>query len=165
MTIKAIIVTPTGHQQAIGTFYMRDLSERDHSPEQCLQDWRDDTASYISDGYKDAHGIRPRWLDYDAMSNEELNATADSVSRDVRESIEREKEDDANAIAEFKTLIQETIAMGAGDKETAVRWLYEAVQRDWGYNEFTFEERNEHVDSTFCYEYFLPYDYDFRAAA
>ena len=87
---------------------------------------RADLISYIYDGYKDAHGIRPRWIAFDTMSIAELEAMADQVSSEVAEAIECEKREQDTAAVEFEARLVDLIKVGAGDRTTAIRWLMDA---------------------------------------
>ena len=76
--------------------------------------------SSIWDGYKEAHGIRPRWLDMDSMSMDELRALEASTWDDVQE--------DADATAQREEdEIELMMEHGAPDRETAQRWIEEAA--------------------------------------
>jgi hypothetical protein len=109
---------------------------------------REDLAYYIWDGYKDAHGIRPRFMglwDADGVAAdwtlERLQAEAASISRDVEASIIEDRAHEQRAIIAFEAAIQVAIASGAGDRETAIRWLRDAeddphAAGDDGYFEF-----------------------------
>jgi hypothetical protein len=107
---------------------------------------RYDMETTIWDLYKDVHGIRPRWLDFDAMSDAELEAFYDSLLVDLEEENQRRAIEQAQAIENFEALIAELIDNGAGNRETAIRWLRQA------------DEWCNH-DDNFCYEYGLPYGY------
>jgi hypothetical protein len=82
-------------------------------------------ADIFSDLYKETYGIRPRHHAFydenttDAERQEMWDYTCKALDQAV---IEREAEKQAH-LAEFKALVQETIAMGAKDEETALRWL------------------------------------------
>jgi len=98
--------------------------------------------SYISDAHKDAYGFRPRGYDFDRMTMDQLKEWADELSAEVAREIEREDARKAEAVAEFKALVQSTIEMGAGDEETAIRWLTSAEEfyheqdvEHWVYNQ------------------------------
>ena len=73
-------------------------------------------ADIFSDLYKDTYGFRPR---HHAFYDEMWDHTCKALDQAV---IEREAEKQAD-LAEFKALVQDTIAMGAKDEETALRWL------------------------------------------
>jgi hypothetical protein len=57
------------------------------------------------------------------MTDAELNTEIESASKINEENFKAEKKAEELAIAEFKTLVKETIDLGAGDEETALRWL------------------------------------------
>ena len=50
---------------------------------------RDDLITYIWDAYKDLHGVKPRFMDFGAMSIEDLREEAqslsDAIGREIRE--------------------------------------------------------------------------------
>lgn len=87
------------------------------------QEARENLICYIYDEYKTAHGIRPRWMDFDAMSDQELEDLADQVERDCIEAAEHEARIAADAIVEFEKLITSTIQLGAHDRQEALRWI------------------------------------------
>ena len=62
---------------------------------------REDLASYISDTFKCINGIRPRWMNLNDMSLEDLRAEAKSVEDEVVESIKRERAEEAHRQAEM----------------------------------------------------------------
>lgn len=78
-----------------------------------------------SDLYKDAHGFRPRssLANYSAA---ELDSLWEFTCAAVERAIEHEKECEARALEALKAQIQETIALGAGDEKTAMRWILDA---------------------------------------
>ena len=62
---------------------------------------RADLQSYISDTFKVIHGIRPRWMNLNEMSLEDLRAEAKSVEDEVWASIERDRAREAHRQAEM----------------------------------------------------------------
>ena len=84
---------------------------------------RDHLEGYIWDAYKEAYGVRPRFMDFASMSMEDLRQEAHSLSIAVEAEMKREEEQQKSDLAEFKLLIQKTVDLGAGDEETALRWL------------------------------------------
>ena len=89
---------------------------------------RDALLTYISDAHKDAYGFRPRgnWERYSEMSIEELHAEADKLSVAVADAIEEEDLARHEAAVRFEQLVDQTIANGAADRATALRWIFEA---------------------------------------
>ena len=108
---------------------------------------RDNLATYIYEGHKDAFGVKGRHYDFEAMTTEELRAEADYISRSVREQMELEANMEKEAVARFEKAIAEYLAMGAEDRETAIRWVLQAEGLE-----------NEHDPSYVCYSLGLPYE-------
>ena len=79
--------------------------------------------SYISDQYKSAYGFRPNLTKYRALSEDQLRDELDHLSKKVEEQMEREETREKEDIERFKKLVKDTIELGAGDEETALRWL------------------------------------------
>lgn len=108
---------------------------------------RDRLISYISDVSKDARGYRTR-LNWDEYSMEELQAIADDFTEELRMEMKRGEEHAQKCIADFERLVQECINMGAGDRETAIRWIVESHE----------EMDLSHDDPSYiCYYLGLPY--------
>ncbi len=84
---------------------------------------RDELLCSISDVHKEAYGFRPRGYDFESMSYEELSSLYDRWSEDANARYEQEKAKEVEDVEEFKSLVNKTIEMGAGDEETALRWL------------------------------------------
>jgi hypothetical protein len=108
---------------------------------------RDELATYIYEGHKDAFGVKGRHYDFGAMSLEELKAEADYISRSVKEQMELEANMEKEAVARFEKAISEYQAMGAEDRETAIRWVLQAEGLE-----------NEYDPSYVCYSLGLPYE-------
>lgn len=116
-----------------------------------MQTWeqlsrRDQLLSIYSDVYKDVHGFRPRGGNISLMSEDDLEAQIlilhAEVSTEERERESREQQ----AAHRFEQRVLKTIESGAGDRETAIRWIHEAEDTD-GDAEFL------------CFRLGLPYDY------
>ena len=88
---------------------------------------RDDLIGYIWDAYKDVNGVRPRWIDFDAMSDAELSEYADRIEQQVVESIDADKKREQEAAVKFEALVAHLISIGANNRETAIRWLLDEV--------------------------------------
>jgi len=102
---------------------------------------------YIWDEYKSAHGIRPRWVNFDAMSMDELRVLAQQVSDDCAGQEQHEREMFARNAAKFEKLVADVVAMGARTRETAIRWLRSA------------DEYHARDDDHFRYDYGLDWTY------
>ena len=87
---------------------------------------RQSLISYISDAHKDAYGFRPRDYNYAEWTMAQLEEEADRLSEAVTRAIEAEKIEQNQAVEAFEQSVQNTIAMGAGNRATALRWLTDA---------------------------------------
>jgi nitrogen regulatory protein PII-like uncharacterized protein len=107
----------------------------------------------LSDFYKDAHGFRPRnykeW-----WTKEELEAEYNYLSKVCEDNMKREAIAEAEALVKFEKLVEETINHGAGDRETAIRWLVQGEGLElnisdlqyffWGHG-LSYEIQNEYA--------------------
>jgi len=104
------------------------------------------------DMYKDAHGIRPRWIEYDTLTVSELRQSIEQLESEISFQIAEEEKRQAVAIQEFEAVVQNAIEFGAGDRETALRWLIDDGEA-CGDREY------------FCFLNGLPYGYFKKEAA
>ena len=98
------------------------------------------------DMYKDAFGIRPRGIDTSSWTEADYLAEFKQLEEIIeREEIAR-KAAEAEAVKKFEQHVTNTICMGAGTREVALRWIMEAssANGDWEY---------------LCYDLGLPYRY------
>ena len=106
---------------------------------------RDELATYIYEGHKDAFGTKGRHYNFEAMSLQELKDEADYISRSVDEQMKIEAQMEKEAIERFEAGVKQYQDM-AGSREDAIRWLIQAEglddERDPGY---------------ICYNLGLPY--------
>ena len=84
---------------------------------------RNETISYISDVYKDVNGIRPRNYNWDAFSDKELDEFLADLNEQADNLYWEMRTEQAKSELKFMKLINDTIAFGAGDRETALRWI------------------------------------------
>jgi hypothetical protein len=97
----------------------------------------------IENIYRDAHGIKPRWMGLwsDDWTMEELNEELERTVRSAEIAFEERERQEAEAISEFEAALQRTIEIGAGDRQTAFRWMtqdYEGQSATQGFLEFDF---------------------------
>ena len=93
---------------------------------QMTEEQREDLECYVWDAYKDAHGIRPRWMNFKAMSDDALTAFADQLSEEVEEAINREREAEAEFLAQYEASVAKLMREQGIDRHTAMRWLFDA---------------------------------------
>lgn len=107
----------------------------------------------IWDSYKEAYGVRPRHMDLNSMTMDELVDEARSLREAADEAFERERELEALAIEAFEDLLRDTIALGAANRVDAIRWLREA------------RDGQEASDDSMEWEFGLPMGYLAKVAA
>jgi len=93
-----------------------------------------------SDLHKDAYGFRPRnWDAVRSLTEAEFNAECDRMADDLDDNIAAEQRAQAAAAVTFEATVAKLIETGAGDRETAIRWLANAADAgdDLGYLEYT----------------------------
>ena len=103
--------------------------------------------TYI-DLYKSVNGVKPRWVNFDEMSDEELKSSYDSLLVALDEENKRQAEREQEAVKKFEALVDVTMECGAGNRKTALRWM-----RDIDDEQYKFD------DSYFEYCNGLPYGY------
>jgi len=97
-----------------------------------MQEFKDSMYGYISDASKDAQGFRTRF-DYSACTAEELMAEAYYWECQVVVTMAEDAIREAECKTEFEQVIADTIACGAGNRATAINWLYmgECQKENW----------------------------------
>ena len=93
---------------------------------------RSDVLSWISDLYKDVHGVRPRYINFKEWSDGELEVYTDKLIVQLKENEELERLQEEADVKSFKDQIQKTIELGAGDRKTALKWLFSSEEYDPG---------------------------------
>jgi hypothetical protein len=100
---------------------------------------RESLIQIYSDFHKDAYGFRPRGINYDAMTLAELKQDFASFAEICESNEKQEKEANERVITNFEARVQSVIDMGAGDRETALRWMmdsFDAHEFDYGVEGF-----------------------------
>ena len=95
---------------------------------------RENMILLYSDFHKDAYGFRPRTINVYALTTEELEADFDRFEQVCADNRIEELAAEAEADTAFKTLIANTIQMGANDEVTALRWIAEGAVEQYGYD-------------------------------
>ena len=85
-----------------------------------------ETLLWISDLSKDACGYRVR-MDYASMTWDELAQWVNYFAEEVSRSMEDEAEYERQMAEEYEMGIQRCLNAGAADRETAARWLEDAM--------------------------------------
>ena len=84
---------------------------------------REELEIFIYEGHKDAFGSKGRHYNFDAMSIEDLRTEADWINKSVISAIDEERAAEERDLVAFKKEIETVIGYGAGDRETALRWM------------------------------------------
>ena len=84
--------------------------------------------------HKDAYGFRPRTINVYALTTEELEADFDRFEATCKINRHEEEMAEMEADIAFRALITNTIAIGAGDEVTALRWIAEGAVEQYGYD-------------------------------
>ena len=106
----------------------------------------EDLYSFISDVSKDAQGFRARF-DYTQYTLVQLCVMLDEYCAMAETAIAEEKQWELRNRAELEETLQKAIETGAPDRATALRWLYEAGDYMYGWEDF-------------CWDYGLGWDYN-----
>lgn len=97
---------------------------------------REEAVNFIWDVYKDIHGFRPRFMDFDSMSQGELEAECQSLVNYAREEEEYENRK-----------IEEAAIAANTSVETIKRWIAEEEEFD------IFGCPAEEIEKMFSYPY------------
>ena len=83
-----------------------------------------------SDFHKDAYGFRPRGFDWTTLSDEQLNADWNRFGAALEQRNIEEATQEESDLKEWKDLVQHTIDLGANDRKTAIKWLFDGEGLD-----------------------------------
>ena len=96
----------------------------------------------VSDLHKDAYGFRPAqyWFSaWQQMSDDEKQAEWNSLLKALERAVEEDNVRERQAIALFEKNVTEAIALGAGDRATAIRWLMDGARANGDTEMFEYE--------------------------
>jgi len=100
------------------------MSTQAYTSEQ--KELHDSLSTVVWDLYKDAHGLKPRWMDFNAMSIEELNALISELQVDLERNEAFEVEIEAEAIKELEKAITDVMDICRCDRFRAIEHLMDA---------------------------------------
>ena len=87
----------------------------------------------ISDLHKDARGYRPGedfWAFLAVANPEQKQAVWDELLVELRATMAQEEQREQEAIGDFERGIRHNQALGAEDRQTAIRWMLDGVLAD-----------------------------------
>ena len=102
--------------------------------------------SIFWDAYKDAYGFRPRGHNISAMTEQQLECEISELTQIIERNQKQEELEQQEAIIRFEKRVEKTIALGAKNREDAIRWIHDA-------------EDTSGDDEYLCYRLGLPYTY------
>ena len=111
-----MLVTDPAHWAEYGVFTPEDYD-------------KSSLAETIKDASGAAYGSKHR-VDWKEYTLEELQKMADRYCEAANEEYEREKAHKAEMAEKFEARVKELINMGAGDRETALRWIIQSEDLD-----------------------------------
>ena len=100
----------------------------------------------VWDAYKDAYGVRPRFMNMETMTLEELKQELEHCCAAIEENEIQRTKAEAAAGHDFEMRVLSLLQSGAKSREMALRWIHEAEGSD-GDNEYL------------CFLLGLPYGY------
>lgn len=105
----------------------------------------------VWDAYKDAYGVRPRFMNMETMSVEELKQQLELCCSEIERNEKQRQIDEDHASHDFEMRMLNLMMSGAKSREQALRWVHEA-------------EGSDGDDEYLCFLLGLPYGY-FRKVA
>ena len=96
--------------------------------------------------HKEAYGVKGRHYNFSEMSNDDLKKELDHLAEVAKREREIEQRAEEEAYKSFENTITNTINNGAGDRETAIKWILEA------------EDLTNEEPDYICYSLGLSYD-------
>ena len=87
--------------------------------------------------HKEAYGVKGRHYNFSEMSDDDLKKEFEHLCEVAKREAEIEKRYEEEAYKKFENNITKTIELGAGDRETAIKWILEGEgldkEQDAGY--------------------------------
>lgn len=83
----------------------------------------------VSDIHKDIYGRRPSegwWMNWNASSDAEKQEIWNDLLKDLEREVAEERARQERAVVEFELRVQVVAGIGAGSRETALKWIMEA---------------------------------------
>lgn len=106
----------------------------------------------ISDLHKDARGFRPSqgwWSVWADLSDDAKQETWDSLCRELSETLDREREEEARAALALTAQLEKMYELGATSEVQALKWIMEGEEFD--------DYDLQYGANYFCYHFGLSY--------
>jgi hypothetical protein len=85
-------------------------------------------AAQYWDMYKDAYGIRPRWIDTTSWTLEQFDAEFASLAESIKQNMAQQELEEEQSIVTLEKRIASLMQSGAKDRSMAIRWIAEAEE-------------------------------------
>jgi hypothetical protein len=85
-------------------------------------------AAQYWDMYKDAYGIRPRWIDTTSWTLEQFDAEFASLAESIKQNMAQQELEEEQSIVTLEKRIASLLQSGAKDRSMAIRWIAEAEE-------------------------------------
>jgi hypothetical protein len=76
--------------------------------------------------YKEVYNVKPRWINFEGITEAEITEMLAQLSKQAEGVWAQREADEKEAIARFEKSVANTIANGAADRATAIKWLQDA---------------------------------------
>jgi hypothetical protein len=90
-------------------------------------------ANIVSDLHKDARGFRPSeyfWEEWSQCGDDTRQLMWDSLIKELEQANAEQARREAISIGDFERGVRQNLALGAGDRATAIRWMLDGVLND-----------------------------------
>ena len=91
------------------------------------------------DMYKDAYGVRPRWIDTTKWTLEDFEAEFASLATAIEQAEAQRKADEAEAITKFEDSVTNLMHTGT-NRERVIAWLMDAEGANGDFEYFCFTQ-------------------------
>jgi hypothetical protein len=85
-------------------------------------------AAQYWDMYKDAYGIRPRWIDTTSWTLEVFEEAFEALAESIKQNMTQQELEEEQSIVTLEKRIASLLQSGAKDRSMAIRWIAEAEE-------------------------------------
>jgi hypothetical protein len=76
--------------------------------------------------YKEVWNVKPRWINFEGLTEDDLEQMLAVLAESAKGVWAMREAEEKEAIARFEKSVANTIANGAADRATAIKWLQDA---------------------------------------
>jgi hypothetical protein len=85
-------------------------------------------AAQYWDMYKDAYGIRPRWIDTTSWTLDQFEEAFAALAESIKQNMAQQELEEEQSIVTLEKRIASLMQSGAKDRAMAIRWIAEAEE-------------------------------------